>query len=60
MLMAQPAGEGLAGVVMMNGAPVAVEQWSARLKDHPKLRVHMSAGLQVAQTALESPLLSSF
>ena len=27
-------------------APIVVEQWAARLKDHPMLRVHMSAGLQ--------------
>jgi len=42
----QPAGESFAGVVMMNGAPIVVEQWAERLKQHPKLRVHMSAGLQ--------------
>ncbi|KAL1522478.1 hypothetical protein AB1Y20_017466 [Prymnesium parvum] len=42
----QPAGESLGGVVMMNGAPIVVEQWAERLKLHPKLRVHMSAGLQ--------------
>jgi len=40
----RPRGEGVAGVLFMNGAPICVDEWSTKLKQHPGLRVHMTAG----------------
>ena len=38
-------GEGCAGVLFMNGAPIVVEQWADRLKIHPGLKVHITSGI---------------
>jgi len=40
----RPEGEGLAAVLFMNGAPIVVDEWAARLKVHPGLRVLQTGG----------------
>ncbi len=38
------AGQGVAGVLFMHGAPICIEEWAERLKLHPGLRVFMTGG----------------
>jgi phospholipase/carboxylesterase len=45
LALQQAEGEGVGGVLFMNGAPICIEEWTARLKVHKGLRVQMSGGL---------------
>ena len=42
----QPAGQGVAGVLCLSGAPIVVEQWTAGLATHKGLRVLLTHGRQ--------------
>jgi predicted esterase len=39
-------GEGVAGVLFMNGAPICVEEWAERMAHHQGLKVHLTAGMR--------------
>ena len=39
-------GEGPAGVLFMNVAPIVVDEWSERLALHPGIKVHLTSGLR--------------
>lgn len=38
-------GESVAGVLVMNGAPICVDEWAARLPKHKGLKVHLTHGM---------------
>ena len=40
------AAESVAGVLFMNGAPIVVDEWAARMAEHPGLKVHLTAGMR--------------
>mmetsp|Transcript_11154 Transcript_11154/g.22604 ORF Transcript_11154/g.22604 Transcript_11154/m.22604 type:complete len:305 (-) Transcript_11154:180-1094(-) len=42
----QGPGQGVAGVLCLSGAPIVVEQWTARLQEHKGLRVLLTHGMQ--------------
>jgi len=42
----QPAGQSVAGVLCLSGAPIVVEQWTTRLAEHKGLRVLLTHGMQ--------------
>jgi len=50
-----PAGDSVAGVLFMNGAPIVVDEWAARLKGHQGLRVLQTGG----QMDMTLPLTAS-
>ena len=46
LALQQPEGEGIGGVVFMNGAPIVVDQWAERLeKAHKGIKVYLTGGL---------------
>ena len=46
LALSMPAGKRVAGVTMVSGAPIVIEQWTERLKEHKGLKVFISHGTQ--------------